>query len=140
MRSRLTATLAVVAIALSFLVASPAEAALTRAQIAVRYALAQRGDRYVFGATGPSAWDCSSLVQAAWRRAGVRIPRTTYAQLRIGRKIWRQYLRPGDLVFTGTGHVQMYVGNGYIVEAANPGVGVVRRKMWGFYTARRPVG
>lgn len=129
-------TLTLILAAVAALWATPASAS-GRASTAVRFALAQVGDRYRMGATGPNVWDCSSLVRAAWRRAGVRLPRTTYAQLRVGRRVARKNLRPGDLVFTSRGHVQIYVGRGRVVEAANQRAGVVKTRIWSFMTARR---
>lgn len=99
----------------------------SRAARAVRYALAQVGDRYVTAATGPSAFDCSGLVLAAWRQAGISLPHYSYAQYQRSRKIPLSQAQPGDLVFYfggGVHHVGMYIGNGKMVHAANPGAGV----------------
>jgi cell wall-associated NlpC family hydrolase len=88
----------------------------------VRVALAQVGDRYVHGATGPTAFDCSGLTSYAWRSAGVALPRSSRAQYASGRKVSRSALRPGDLVYFyhPIRHVGLYIGNGKIVHAANP--------------------
>jgi cell wall-associated NlpC family hydrolase len=94
-----------------------------KAATAVRIATAQVGDPYRRGATGPRAFDCSGLVQYAWRKAGIRIPRTTWQQFAGIRKrvSWRG-LRPGDLVyFYRVGHVGLYIGKGRMVHA--PGTG-----------------
>lgn len=93
-----------------------------RAAAAVSYARAKLGSPYVWGATGPDAFDCSGLMQAAYRAAGVSLPRTTYAQIDAGRRIARSGLRPGDLVFfySGISHVGLYVGNGRMIHAPNP--------------------
>ncbi|MEW1869191.1 C40 family peptidase [Streptomyces caelestis] len=102
------------------------DAALTasgpRAAEAVSYAYAKLGSPYVWGATGPNAFDCSGLVQAAYRSAGVSLPRTTYAQIDAGRRVPRSELRPGDLVFfySGISHVGIYVGDGRMIHAPNP--------------------
>ncbi|SDN35322.1 NlpC/P60 family protein [Geodermatophilus siccatus] len=66
---------------------------------AVAFALAQRGDRYVYGGNGPNAWDCSGLTVAAWKQAGVNLPRTSKAQSTFGTSVSRANLQPGDLVF-----------------------------------------
>ncbi|MGA4850747.1 NlpC/P60 family protein [Streptomyces sp. G5(2025)] len=97
-----------------------------RAAAAVSYAYKAIGSPYVWGATGPSAFDCSGLVQAAYRSAGVSLPRTTYAQIAAGERIPRSALRPGDLVFfySGISHVGMYVGNGQMIHAPNPSASV----------------
>jgi cell wall-associated NlpC family hydrolase len=69
-------------------------------------------------------FDCSSLVQYAWAKAGVKLPRTTYDQIKVGQAVNtknRGAWRPGDLLFPSTGHVQMYVGNGKVIEAPRTG-------------------
>ena len=93
---------------------------------AVAFAEAQIGKPYVWGATGPGSFDCSGLTQAAWRAAGVALPRTTYQQINAGRRITVSQLRPGDLVFyyAGISHVAIYVGGGRIVHAPHPGAAV----------------
>lgn len=94
----------------------------SRAAAAVAYAFAKLGSPYVWGATGPHAFDCSGLVQAAYRSAGVSLPRTTYAQIGAGRRVSRSELRPGDLVFfySGVSHVGLYIGDGRMIHAPNP--------------------
>jgi len=85
-----------------------------------RFALAQLGKPYVWGATGPDSWDCSSLTMAAWAAAGITLPRTTFAQVLTGSPVPSTAgLQPGDLIFTagldGTpaspGHVGIYLGD-----------------------------
>ncbi|WP_330174053.1 NlpC/P60 family protein [Streptomyces sp. NBC_01498] len=97
-----------------------------RAAAAVAYARAALGKPYVWGATGPNAFDCSGLTQAAWRAAGVALPRTTYTQINAGRRVSRSQLAPGDLVFfySGISHVGLYVGGGQMIHAPRPGTGV----------------
>ncbi|MEV0320122.1 NlpC/P60 family protein [Streptomyces sp. NPDC050658] len=101
---------------------TPAKGVGARAQAAVAYAYEALGSPYVWGATGPNAFDCSGLTQAAYRSAGVSIPRTTYAQIAAGNKVSRSQLQPGDLVFfyQGISHVGIYVGNGQMIHAPNP--------------------
>ena len=96
------------------------------AATAIRYAMAQVGKAYVYGAAGPSAFDCSGLMMMAWAQAGIALPHSSSAQYGIGRHVSSQELQPGDLVFyySPISHVGMYIGNGLIVEAANPGAGV----------------
>ena len=96
------------------------------AAAAVAYAMAQVGDAYVYGATGPSAWDCSGLTMGAWAQAGVSLPHSSSAQYSSGPHIAESDLQPGDLVFyySPISHVGMYIGNGMIVNAENPSVGV----------------
>ena len=98
-----------------------------RAAAAVQYALAQVGDSYVYGAAGPDAFDCSGLTMMAWAQAGVGLPHSSSAQYGSGPHIAMSDLQPGDLVFyySPISHVGIYIGNGMIVHAANPGTGVV---------------
>jgi cell wall-associated NlpC family hydrolase len=97
-----------------------------RAGEAVAFARAQIGKPYVWGATGPGSFDCSGLTQAAWRAAGVSLPRTTYQQINAGKRISVSQLQPGDLVFyySGITHVALYVGGGRIIHAPHPGAAV----------------
>lgn len=105
---------------------SAADAPNTRAAAAVSYAYSKIGSPYVWGATGPNAFDCSGLMQAAYRSAGVSLPRTTYAQINAGHRVARSELQPGDLVFyySGISHVGIYVGNGQMIHAPNPSASV----------------
>ncbi|MBP2049522.1 cell wall-associated NlpC family hydrolase [Streptomyces griseochromogenes] len=93
-----------------------------RAAAAVAYSYQKLGSPYVWGATGPNAFDCSGLAQAAYRSAGISLPRTTYAQINAGRRVSRSELQPGDLVFfyAGISHVGIYVGDGQMIHAPNP--------------------
>ncbi|MFJ6478637.1 MULTISPECIES: C40 family peptidase [unclassified Streptomyces] len=95
----------------------------SRAARAVAFAHGAIGKPYVWGATGPGSFDCSGLTQAAWRSAGVSLPRTTYTQINAGRRVSRDQLAPGDLVFfySGVTHVGLYVGNGQMIHAPRPG-------------------
>jgi peptidoglycan DL-endopeptidase CwlO len=98
-----------------------------RAAAAIAYAMGQVGDSYVYGAAGPDAFDCSGLTMMAWGQAGVGLPHSSSAQYGSGPHIAMSDLQPGDLVFyySPISHVGMYIGNGMIVHAANPGTGVV---------------
>jgi cell wall-associated NlpC family hydrolase len=99
----------------------------TQAGQAVAFAYAQLGKPYQWGATGPGAYDCSGLVQAAWAAAGVSIPRTTYDQWASLPHVPTSSMAPGDLILlSGQSHVAMYVGNGYIIDAPNSGSFVER--------------
>jgi len=100
----------------------------------IAWALGQRGKPYVFGATGPSAFDCSGLMEKAAEAAGIRLPRTSQEQRKAGVAVPLEEIQRGDLVtFTypdgasnpGPGnHVALYLGQGQVVEAARPGVPV----------------
>ncbi|MEU9774983.1 NlpC/P60 family protein [Streptomyces sp. NPDC047968] len=102
---------------------APSGPADGRAARAVAYAYGALGKPYVWGATGPGAYDCSGLTQAAWRSAGVALPRTTYTQIEAGRRVARSQLAPGDLVFfyPGITHVGLYIGDGRMIHAPRPG-------------------
>ncbi|MGN6244786.1 MAG: C40 family peptidase [Motilibacteraceae bacterium] len=97
-----------------------------RASTAVSVALSKVGDPYVWGAAGPSAFDCSGLMMYAWRAAGVSLPHYTVAQYNAIRHVSLSDIQPGDLVFYygGMSHVGMYIGGGRIVHASNPRTGV----------------
>jgi cell wall-associated NlpC family hydrolase len=89
---------------------------------AVQFAYDQLCKPYLWGATGPGAYDCSGLTQAAWSFAGVSIPRDTYSQYAALPHISKSALRPGDLVFfEGLGHVGIYVGAGMMIDAPATG-------------------
>ncbi|MFJ4850947.1 MULTISPECIES: C40 family peptidase [unclassified Streptomyces] len=94
---------------------------------------AQVGKAYVYGATGPSAYDCSGLTQAAFRTIGVELPRTSQAQSTVGTPVPVSEVQPGDLLFWGgvgsAYHVAVYVGDGQYLDAANPSKGVVIQQM-----------
>lgn len=94
-----------------------------RAGIAIRFAIKQIGERYVFGAAGPSTWDCSGLTMMAYRAAGVSLPHSSKAQINYGRRVSRAALQPGDLVFfyRPISHVGIYIGNGKMLHAPRPG-------------------
>ncbi|MFB6779723.1 NlpC/P60 family protein [Streptomyces sp. NPDC056352] len=100
--------------------------ATTKAEKVLAFARAQIGKPYVWGATGPSSYDCSGLTQAAWKAAGVDIPRTTWDQVKIGTRIATADLQPGDLVFfyDDISHVGIYKGDGMMIHAPKPGANV----------------
>jgi cell wall-associated NlpC family hydrolase len=102
-----------------------------KAGIAVKFACAQIGKPYEWGADGPGSYDCSGLTMAAWLKAGVSLPHNAAAQRREVSSIGRSSLRPGDLVFyySDIHHVGMYVGGGWIVHASRAGVPVQMRAM-----------
>jgi cell wall-associated NlpC family hydrolase len=94
-----------------------------QAGAAVRFAYAQLGKSYRFGAEGPDAYDCSGLTSAAWSRAGVALPHNARRQQQSVHPVSRSALRPGDLVFyyRNVRHVGMYVGSGKIIHAPQHG-------------------
>jgi peptidoglycan DL-endopeptidase CwlO len=119
---------------------APNEAVAT----AIAYAEQQVGKPYLWGGTGPDAFDCSGLVMMAYRAAGVDIPRTSEVQWTFGPRIPESQAEPGDLVFfagsDGTvaspGHVGLVIGNGQMIEAYATGVPL----RIATYTDRDPVG
>jgi cell wall-associated NlpC family hydrolase len=89
------------------------------AAVAVQTALAQVGDPYVWAGLGPDGFDCSGLTSYAYAAAGVSLPHSSGAQSRLGQRISRSELQPGDLVFyySPISHVGLYIGNGMMVHA-----------------------
>jgi cell wall-associated NlpC family hydrolase len=109
-----------------------------QASEAVRYALSQVGEPYVFGADGPGTWDCSGLTMRAWEQAGVTMPHFARGQYWQSHHIGLGDLRPGDLIFWANDpgdsntihHVAMYLGTGRMVHAPRPGRSVEIQSMW----------
>ncbi|MEW2634610.1 C40 family peptidase [Streptomyces sp. NPDC048389] len=97
-----------------------------KADKVLAFARAQIGKPYVWGATGPSSYDCSGLTQAAWKAAGVDLPRTTWDQVKVGTRVATADLLPGDLVFfyDDISHVGIYIGDGKMIHAPKPGTNV----------------
>ncbi|WP_405517478.1 NlpC/P60 family protein [Streptomyces canus] len=95
----------------------------TKAAKALAFVRAQIGKPYVWGATGPDSYDCSGLTQAAWKAAGVDLPRVTYDQVNAGTTVTLADAQPGDLVFfyDDISHVGLYIGNGMMIHAPKPG-------------------
>ncbi|TCC41105.1 NlpC/P60 family protein [Kribbella speibonae] len=99
------------------------------ASAAIEFAMRQLGDMYLWGATGPSRWDCSGLTQGAWARAGVQLPHYSVAQYEQIQHIDEDELRPGDLIFWSLNpsdpgtihHVALYLGNGRMIHAPRTG-------------------
>ncbi|MEV5968781.1 C40 family peptidase [Streptomyces sp. NPDC051921] len=114
-----------------------------KAAEALAFARAQIGKPYVWGATGPSSYDCSGLTQAAWRAAGVDLPRTTWDQVKVGDRIATGDLLPGDLVFfyDDISHVGIYIGGGKMIHAPKPGAYVREESIYymPIYGSVRPV-
>lgn len=112
----------------------------TAGEKALEAAKTKVGAQYVWGATGPSSFDCSGLVQWAYKQAGVNIPRTSFEQANAGTPVAVADLQPGDIVITNGGnHAAVYAGDGQILEASTSGVPVKYSALKNFsvYTARR---
>jgi cell wall-associated NlpC family hydrolase len=100
----------------------PAPTGSGKGAVAVRFAYAQLGKPYVFGADGPGSYDCSGLTMAAWNAAGVGLPHNAAMQYNSIPHVSRSALSPGDLVFSnGLGHVTIYIGNGQVISAPTSG-------------------
>ncbi|MFJ4471955.1 C40 family peptidase [Streptomyces sp. NPDC089424] len=102
----------------------------------IAFLQAQVGDAYVMGASGPNAWDCSSLVQAAFKQVGVDLPRVSQDQSMVGTEVGTSNLQVGDILYWGgkgsAYHVGVYIGNGQYLDAANPSKGVVIQDLSGY--------
>jgi cell wall-associated NlpC family hydrolase len=95
----------------------------SRGSTALKYALKQVGDVYVWAAAGPTRWDCSGLTMRAFQQAGVSLPHSSRIQIKYGKSISAGSLKPGDLLFFGKpiSHVSIYMGGGKMVQAPRPG-------------------
>jgi cell wall-associated NlpC family hydrolase len=95
----------------------------SRGSIALKYALQQIGDVYVWAAAGPTRWDCSGLTMRAFQKAGVSLPHSSRIQVRYGKPVSFYSVKPGDLLFFGKpiSHVSIYMGGGKMVQAPRPG-------------------
>lgn len=110
---------------------------------AMKIALAQRGDPYRYGATGPTAFDCSGLTKFSYGHAGRAIPRTTDQQKAGLRAVPKSAKRRGDIILFVHGgnayHAAVYIGHGRIVHASRPGTPVKVDPIWtSSYVVRRP--
>ncbi|WP_129307484.1 C40 family peptidase [Streptomyces sp. L2] len=99
----------------------------------ISFVKAQIGKAYVSGATGPSAYDCSGLVQTAFKQVGISLPRVSQDQSTAGTQVSLSNLQPGDILYWGGAgsayHVAVYVGDGMFVGAQNPSSGVVEKPL-----------
>jgi peptidoglycan DL-endopeptidase CwlO len=111
----------------------------SRALTAVAFASAQVGKPYCWGGTGEHCFDCSGLVQTAWHTAGEKVPRTTGDIAHTLQEIPAEQVRAGDILWW-PGHVGIYKGYGWMVDALDHAHGVVRRPAKDPYRAFRPLG
>ncbi|MFF4150620.1 NlpC/P60 family protein [Streptomyces sp. NPDC001651] len=107
--------------------ASAAASRDSRAVRALEFARAQVGKPCVWGTTGPNTFDGPGLTQAAWKAAGIALPRTAQEQATAGQGVALTHLEPGDLVLFHAGHVGVYSGNGMMIHAPGPGT-VIREE------------
>lgn len=132
-RSTQRTTLATTTTATSSSSSSSSSHATGTAASIVAFAQAQLGDSYIMGSTGPNAWDCSGLVQAAYRTVGVDLPRVSESQSTAGTQVSLSNLQPGDILYWGGAgsayHTAIYVGGGQFIGAQNPSSGVVEKPL-----------
>jgi hypothetical protein len=114
---------------------------MSQAADAIGYAQAQEGKPYQFGAAGPNAFDCSGLIVAAYSHANPPVHLTHYTGAMIfeGLPVSQANLQPGDLVFPEPTHVQLYLGDGQVIDAPHAGATVHSHAMTGFWQGRRVV-
>ena len=109
--------------------------------IALNLAQTQAGKPYEWGATGPATYDCSGLALWAFRQVGIALPRTTWEQAGAGNAVPLSSIQPGDIVVVNSdgSHEGIYAGNGQLLNAHSPGVGVVTTPLSDFeiYAIRR---
>lgn len=103
------------------------------AQTVVNAAKSQIGKPYVWGATGPNAYDCSGLVQYAYSQAGKNIGRTTYQQAGAGQHVSVSQAQAGDILMWGDYHDAIYVGNNQYVHAPQPGQNVTQATISSYF-------
>lgn len=116
---------------------------------AVAYAARFFGVPYVYGGTTPSGFDCSGLVQYVYNKLGIKLPRTTFEQYKVGIPVSRDQLQPGDILFfnsgpgstpTHPGHEAIYAGNGQMIVAPHTGDVVKKTAVnWGAFVGARRV-
>lgn len=133
-RTTLSATSASTSSSSSSSASTPASSSATgSAASVVSFVQMQVGDAYVSGGTGPNSWDCSGLVQAAFRTVGVDLPRVSQSQSTAGTQVSLSNLQPGDILYWGGAgsayHVGVYVGGGQFVGAQNSSTGVVQKSL-----------
>ncbi|HEY6020272.1 MAG TPA: NlpC/P60 family protein [Candidatus Paceibacterota bacterium] len=110
---------------------------LSKVDIVIAFALAQRGKPYIWAAAGPRGYDCSGLVLASFARVGIHLPHFTGTMLHYGRYVSRSQLMPGDIIFPSSSHVGIYIGHGKMIVAPHSGSVVQIQSVYAFYMARR---
>ncbi|MEP6640541.1 MAG: C40 family peptidase [Gaiellales bacterium] len=112
--------------------AQPVAAQVTVGALAVADAMQLRGAPYVWGGSGPDAFDCSGFTAYVYAKLGITLAHSTYAQWDAGTHIPQRDLQPGDLVFfDGLGHVGIYIGGGRFIHAPHTGTAVSVNRLSG---------
>jgi cell wall-associated NlpC family hydrolase len=112
--------------------------AFGKTKTAIDFAIAQLGDPYAYGGTGPNRWDCSGLVMKSFAAAGVSLPRVVGPQMSAVKSISMDALQPGDLVAYGDmSHIGIYLGKGKVIHAPRPGRSVEIHGVGGYSRAGR---
>ncbi|WP_170075928.1 NlpC/P60 family protein [Paraclostridium dentum] len=138
MKRKISKLLAVFTLLISIVLTSGIQAhAATRGEDIVAEAKRHLGKPYVWGATGPNSFDCSGLTQYVYKQFGIDITRTTSTQINAGTSVSKSDLQLGDLVFTSSTHVGIYVGNNQIIHAPQSGDVVKISKIWSYHASRR---
>lgn len=112
------------------------ESPSSKADKVIDFARSQKGKPYVWGANGPNSYDCSGLTRAAYRKAGVELPRVSRDQAKQGKHVKSSDRKPGDLMYW-PGHVGIYAGNGKVIHASSSKQKVVESGVWGSPEYRR---
>ena len=118
---------------------APPLAATTQREGVLRYARAQIGKPYCWGGAGPGCFDCSGLVESAWRQAGVALPRTSEAMSRQLHEVPLLEAQAGDVLYW-PGHVGLYAGDGLVIDAGATKHRIAERRLWGVPRVLRPQG
>lgn len=115
----------------------------SKGQDAANYVKQFVGCKYVYGGSTPSGFDCSGLTMYVYKKYGINLSHSATAQSKVGTKVERANLQPGDLVFfknyrtnTGIGHVGIYIGNNKFVHASTEKTGVITSSLTGSYSTR----
>ncbi|MEU6223834.1 NlpC/P60 family protein [Streptomyces sp. NPDC047042] len=113
-----------------------------RARVVIDFLYAQLGKPYEWGSTGPNSYDCSGLTGAAWRAAGVSLPRTVQEQYSAGRQVARSDLQPGDIIYwyNSSQHNGVYIGDGKAIHAPRTGknIEITPLSYMPYFAATRP--
>ena len=128
--ARIFALLTVIAAVAALGACSPPASSSTKGAQIVNAARTHLGQRYVYGAAGPTTFDCSGLTQYVHRQVGISIPRTVASQQAVAHPVSKSSAQPGDLIFIGGYHVGIYVGGGQMIDAPKTGDVVKQRAIW----------